>query len=321
MHAMSATVLHSELLRAGLTSAAIASLLKQGAIHRLRRSVYTYEEADGPLAQHMDLVAATWRVVDPSNVLSHTTAALMYGLPVRVGALERVTMTRTTSGHADKGPKLLVRDTRLTHDEIGTLDGMAVTTLTRTVSDIARTEPLTWGMAAADAALREGMGRDDLLAAIGRHARLHGLRKARHIAATASLLSESPAESISRANMQISGVPMPVQQAEIFDESGQFLGRVDFLWPDHGVIGEVDGAIKYEQLLRPGQSPREAVMEEKAREAKFRRLGYIIERWDWNVATKPGQLAAVIRGALGSSQGPVRLGDITLPPQSHQRSV
>jgi len=45
----------------------------------------------------------------------------------------------------------------------------------------------------------------------------------------------------------------------------------DFLWPERRVIGEVDGAIKYQDAS--------AFVLEKQREQILRDLGYIIVRW------------------------------------------
>ncbi|SDL50899.1 type IV toxin-antitoxin system AbiEi family antitoxin domain-containing protein [Tessaracoccus oleiagri] len=314
------TITYAELMQVGLTPAAVASLEKDDLLHRLRRGVYAHETSTERLAAHRALVEATRRVVSPTNVLSHTTAAALQGLPVRNHTLERVTMTRTTTGHADKGPHLRVRNTRLTDDEVTTLDGMPITTLARTVSDVARTEPLMWGVAAADRALADGLQRESLAAAVGMHPRLHGIRKALSVAMMASPFAESPAESLSRTNLILAGLPAPQEQVEIFDEEGAFVARVDFLWPDHGVVGEVDGAAKYGDLLEDGMTSQDAVMAEKHREAGLRRLGYWVTRWGWREAGRPGSLEALVGPALTASIGAVMAG-FTQAPESRQRSL
>lgn len=307
-----AIITHADLKRIGISTNALASLIRDGRLTRLRHGVYTYGELDHGLERHESLVTASWRVVDPTNVLSHTSAAALHGLPVRKACLDVVTMTRTTPGHADRGPHLRVRNTRITDEEITSPEGTRITTLARTVSDVARTEPFSWGIAAADAALRTGLPREQLRDAVGIHPRLRGIPKARSIAELASPLSESPAESISRINMIHAGLPEPQQQAEIHDERGEFVARVDFLWPAYGVIGEVDGAHKYGELLRPGQTAQDAVMHEKAREEELRGLGYWLFRWDWSTATDTSRLVTVVRRGLASGNGPVRRGYVQL---------
>ena len=64
-------------------------------------------------------------------------------------------------------------------------------------------------------------------------------------------------------------VPRPEPQVEVFDEHGNLLGIVDFLWPGLGVFLEFDGRIKYEQHRRPGESLADYLMREKRREEQI----------------------------------------------------
>lgn len=298
---MESTVTHAELLASGLSANNIAVLATRGDLHRLRRGVYTHEVSGEARDRHVALAAATLKVVDPGNVLSHTTAAIIHGLPVRKGVLEHVTMIRRTSGHGDRGPHLRVRNTRLGPGECTVLDGMPVTTLARTVSDVARTEPMMWGIVAADAALAADLSRKELAAAIEVHRRLHGVKRARDVARLASPLSESPAESLSRINMLHAGLPRPEEQVEIYDDDGVFIARVDFLWREQWLVGECDGDGKYGALLAPGQTAQDVIVEEKRREAALRALGFNVVRWGWQTALHPASLARVIGPELAGA--------------------
>lgn len=295
---MATTITHAELRRAGLSAPDIAGLVSTGRLHRLRRGVYSHEVEDDAVLRHHALITATRLAVDDSCVVSHTSAGVLHGLPVRREALTQVTMTRASPGHADRSSHLIMRDTRITEEEIDRDGEGPTTTLARTVADIARTEKAPWGVVAVDAALRAGLDAGDLDAALRVHPRLHGLRGARAVAAFGSALSESPAESISRWNMAIAGLPAPVLQHEFFDEQGEFIARADFFWPDHGLVGEVDGKVKYGELLRPGQTAEDAVMQEKRREGRLRAQGLYLERWGWDVATSPTRLERLLRPAL-----------------------
>ena len=53
---------------------------------------------------------------------------------------------------------------------------------------------------------------------------------------------------------------------------GIVVGVADMAWPEHGVLGEFDGKVKYGRLLLPGESPGDAVFREKRREDEMRRL-------------------------------------------------
>lgn len=289
---------HLQLLRSGLSPADIAARVKQGSLTRIRRGVYCRTESLGPEAEHLRLIRATLPDVHPDNVISHVSAALLHGLPVPRTQLGRVTMTRRTSGHTDASPALLVRNTRLTNDEVTTIDGMLVTTLERTVSDVARISDYPWSVATCDAALALGLDRATLQAAVARHPRLHGLSRARHAVEFADRRSESPAESISRVQFARHGIPPPELQFEVIDDAGVVVATSDFAWPEWGLVGEVDGKWKYGQLLKPGRSSEDAIMQEKRREEEIRLAGYWIVRWDWEIANNGAALSARIRKAM-----------------------
>ena len=105
-----------------------------------------------------------------------------------------------------------------------------MTTLSRTVTDLARTSPFEWGLAVVDAALGRGLKRDFLQDELHRHPRLHGVRQARRVLALGDGRVESPAESLSRFHMMRAGIPAPELQFEIFDANGEFVARTDFGW-------------------------------------------------------------------------------------------
>jgi hypothetical protein len=87
--------------------------------------------------------------------------------------------------------------------------------------------------------------------------------------ASADPRRESVAESLSAGHFMLAGLPAPEYQARIATSHGTFYP--DFLWPELRVIGEVDGAIKYQNA--------DAYVEEKRREQILRDLGYIVIRW------------------------------------------
>jgi hypothetical protein len=60
----------------------------------------------------------------------------------------------------------------------------------------------------------------------------------------------------------------------------------DFSWPEQRMVGErmvgeFGGKVKYGRLLRPGQSPGDAVYAEKLREDAIRAQGWEVVRWTW----------------------------------------
>src|SRR5207302_519572 len=107
--------------------------------------------------------------------------------------------------------------------------------------------------------------------------------------------SDSPGESRSRVAFHGAGLPAPQLQAEIRDESGNFVARTDFLFETLGVVGEFDGASKYRTELRGRRTVEQVVMAEKHREDRIRALGWVVVRWIWADLTEPTDLVERIR--------------------------
>jgi hypothetical protein len=80
---------------------------------------------------------------------------------------------------------------------------------------------------------------------------------------------ESAAESLSAGHFLLAGVPAPDLQRKLVTAQGAYYP--DFFWSGPGVIGEVDGAVKYQTA--------EAFVQEKQREQVLRDLGFTVVRW------------------------------------------
>jgi hypothetical protein len=77
---------------------------------------------------------------------------------------------------------------------------------------------------------------------------------------------------------------------------GELVAIVDFAWPELGVFLEFDGKIKYQKLLRAGESPTDVVVREKRREELICRLtGWRCIRIVWADLYRPELTAAAIR--------------------------
>jgi hypothetical protein len=171
--------------------------------------------------------------------------------------------------------------------------GLRVTSVARTVVDLARTEPLPSAVAAADHALRHGWcTRADVLeeaAAVPR--RVRGRPAASLVARLADPLSMSVGESLSRTQMFLLDLPRPRLQVPHADEDG-LIGVVDFDWG--GVVGEFDGRVKYR--IPPDVDRRQAgrvLWQEKRREDRLRRRA-AVARWVWDDALVRQRLARVL---------------------------
>ena len=63
------------------------------------------------------------------------------------------------------------------------------------------------------------------------------------------------------------------------------IGRVDFWWPDLGLVGEFDGRMKYRlDGVEDGRPLEDRLWTEKTREDRLRAAGARVARWTWDVA-------------------------------------
>lgn len=283
------------LLRIGRDLRAVGVEPARGGWHHVRHGVWLPEPQWMqlyPEARHAALVQASALCLGRERpVFALTSAAALWGLP-RIEPWPdsvRVLVEKRARGRGSS----LVRP-HVGRDAPGTEhSGLLVTSVARTVVDLARTSSLMSAVAAADHALRHGLcSREDLVDEVDAvKPRVRGRRTARLVVALADPLSMSPGESLSRVQMFLLNLPRPTLQQEVNDSDG-LIGFVDFGW--EGVVGEFDGKVKYR--LPDGADPREAteiLWREKAREDRLRRRSRVA-RWTWSVALERNRLAGVL---------------------------
>jgi very-short-patch-repair endonuclease len=260
-----------DLRACGWSDAAISRAVRSGRLLCLRRGQFASADED-PADARLLAIAAVNGCGD--GVVSHRSALLLHDLPL-VGLappVPEVTVPpRRIGGLADAH---LYRAT-LRDEDVTTVAGAPVTSLARTIVDVARHRPATCAVAAADAALHRKLlsqaQLDDVMLACWVWPRI---RRALRALALTDALAESPLESVSRLVLRWMHLPPPMLQAEIRDQFGRFVARVDFYWPEFGVVGEADGAMKY--------TDRTVLVAEKHRQEALEELGLIVVRWSWD---------------------------------------
>ncbi len=265
----------------GYTNAELTRLVRRGDLVRVRRGAYA--DAGGEVGRrtaHRRLVEACLAQAGPGAVVSHHSAAVLRGLPLWPDRLGQVHLTRDRRGQSTSRAGLHVHGVPLPGSDVGLVDGLPVTTLARTVVDVACTLPLHEAVAIGDAALRQGLMRSELIEVMDRAAGRRRIAAARRTIAFLDARSESAGESVSRVRFHEWGLPAPEPQLEIFDGAA-LVARVDFAWPALGVVGEFDGREKYGRLRKRGQSVEDAVVAEKRREDAVRALDWGMTRWVW----------------------------------------
>lgn len=228
---------------------------------------------------------------DATSVFSHTSAAAIWGLP-RVSAWPAlVEVTRT--GRRVRSSGLIRRHDLPVTDPVA-VAGVELTSVARTVVDLARTEALRDAVAAADHALHHRLCTlaelDSELA--GLEPGVPGRARAHLALDLADSRSMSVGESLSRVEMFRLNLPRPRLQVRVEDVNG-LVGICDFGW--EGVMGEFDGRRKYGVAEGASSADAERVLwAEKRREDRIRARGNRMARWGWADAVRPERMARIL---------------------------
>lgn len=277
-------------LECGWNFDSLARAARSGRLIRLRKGAYAppppaqldrYERRARLLGQRG--VAAALLI--PQASVSHAAALAVRDLPTyRAREIPCVTKPqdcRTLQRELHLHRKLLVPKMLDPH-----LD-FACTSVARTCVDVACELGLAAGVIAADAALRRELTTpEELLVA---RCSVKGDRGSPNAGRMLELMdgrAESPLESLSRVGL-VGLVPPPLIQPRIYRPDGRFLGRVDFLWEELGLIGEADGKAKYTKY-------EGTLDDEKLRQDAFAETNAVFARWGWYLAERPNQLAAYV---------------------------
>ena len=247
-------------------------------------------------------VAATRRHDMP---LSHWSAAAIHGLPILATWPSRVHVTvgKVSGGRSRRG--VTKHALTIPDEDLVEVDGLLLTSVARTVLDMAVTAGFLTSIMIADHALlvdRFGRNapmirREDLWETFARRGNFVGSRRAEDVIHFAETRAESPLESVSRANMRLIGCPSPELQVSFSDHEG-YIGDGDFYWRNWRIVGEADGRAKYlDAALRNNRPAAEVVMKEKTREDRIRALGESVTRWPWEVGVDPMLLKGHLRRA------------------------
>ena len=309
----------ADYLHEGWDSRALARAVKDGALAHVRHGVYEPVKpgrAHTPTAVHRRAVLAATLVRHEDSVVSHVSAAVLHRLPVRRAALGLVHLSRGGRGHGKVVAGVHLHRTELAASEVVEVDGLRVTSLERTVADLARTEPYAWGVCAADAALRSGASDLMLLDLAARGRRTPGNKRFRDVLAFADAKAESPLESLSRVSIARAGLPTPVLQHQVRSAHGMVVATSDFGWPELRTVGEADGRLKYADDPVRGRTAGDAIVAEKARDQAIRDCGVWVVHWGWADALDHQRLGKRLVAAFRAARpvtGPLVSRD---PPRS-----
>ena len=219
----------SQLLDAGFTHRQIARRTENGTLHRTFPAVYAVGHIrDDRWALYSEALLA----LGPQAALSHTTAAALWRIRHTTERAIHVTLTGTTRRNAP--PNVVVH--RTTRAETTTRNHLTLTGLARTlrdagtlVSERERHEMLhqadqRWQIRPREIERVLGRGRPGAA----------GLRRAYEERLPAALLTRSQHERAFLRLCHDADLPQPLVNQTV---AGL---EVDFFWPDHGLIVEID---------------------------------------------------------------------------------
>jgi hypothetical protein len=177
-------------------------------------------------------------------------------------------------------------------EHVTKLFGVRVTTVPRTIVDLARTSPFKAAVVAADSALRaDKTTKAELMGVCDTCGQWPGIRQARKVVQFSDGLAESALESCARVVFRELGLAPPALQATIHGDS--FAYRVDFCWAEYRTIAEADGLAKF--------SSKEDLLAQFRRDRLLRDAGYKVVHFTWReLFETPAAVVARLRTAFAS---------------------
>lgn len=270
---------------------------------RARRGLYV-AVADWPAGEFEARHYARMQAVEASMcarpVFSHASAAVIWGIPVIGGFAAVHVMAASLRGRRSRRG-IAWHNHVLRDDDVTECGGHLVTTLERTLWDLATGSPPAAALAALDVGIRprlqsplgglfDGVPPEELRERFAARSPARGSRNAATLASFCDARSGSPGESLSRWNIHALGFPRPELQVPFPRDDGG-VDIVDFDWPAHRTFGEFDGRGKYlRDEYTAGRSADQVVWEEKLREDRIRLHRPRAVRWDWSIAVSPERL-------------------------------
>jgi hypothetical protein len=237
-------------------------------------------------------VPALW--LPRGAVLSHTSAARAWDLPLPTRPDDKIhVIVPRHCGHFGATDAVVHRADAPPSD-VAVMDGWPVTTVLRTLVDVARLWRRADAVAAADAALRRGLVTTDELAVRCGRAMGRGAARVRSLPALTDGLAESMLESHLRCVLTAAGLRPPASQFTVLD-NGLFIARVDFAWPGLRLALEADGFAFH--------SGRAAYRSDREKANALERAGWSLLRFAYeHVMGAPDEVVAIVAATIARLQ-------------------
>jgi hypothetical protein len=218
----------------------------------------------------LDTVEARARALRPllsaDQWFSHTTAAVLWGLPLPRRLRDDLVVHVTGRGGRQMRRPGVVGHRTLVVPVIGTAHGLPASDPIRTWLDCASVLSVRELVVMGDQLVARWCTIEDLSRAVGCAGGIRGISRLRVAVERVRVGSESPMETELRLVLVDHGLPEPLCNTEVRAADGRFLGRVDLAYP------ELRLAIEYEG--RHHQEDRRTYLRDIDRRERFE-----LERW------------------------------------------
>ena len=279
-----------QLVDAGLGRGALEHRLRIGWLHRMHRGVFAVGHP--PLTREARWMGAVLACGEGAG-LSHACATALWEMRPYAGSWVDVTIP-TRDGRKPRDRIRLHRSSTFTTSDITSHRGIAVTTVPRTLLDVAAisTPP----------SLARTVERSEVLKLFDLRAIEQTLARHPHHPGAARLmralelyrddeLTRSELEVVFLALCDAHGIPRPLVNRIVEDK------EVDFHWPEQRLVVETDG--------RGTHLTRAAFERDRARDARLVALGYRVLRFtELQVRLGEATVAATLRAVLDRRPAP-----------------
>jgi len=279
----------AQLTEAGWSEGSIEKRVRNGRLHRLHAGVYA--------VGHRSVSKQGWWMAavlasGPDAVLSHHTAAALWGLRGYSGGAVHVTLARKSTS----SKRIRRHLSQVPIDERTEKEGIPVTSVHRTIFDLS----VTASVDDVIAMIKEAEYRNlwDRLSLWDLLERYPGRRGSRNLRFALKRITEEPTgRKRSRLEERFAPflrryrLPLPRFNDWILLDNKPY--RVDCHWPNTRLIVELDGW--------QGHSTRSAFQDDRARDRALKVAGYSVIHLTWNqLDDEPSQIAADLRALLRS---------------------
>lgn len=221
----------AQALAAGITD----QMLRSSAYQQLLHGVHVSSQVKATAAVRSR--AALLAVSAEKAVISHVSAARLYGVPVPTFPEEHVSVLRAGERSRRRGVVCHVGPEQGTRR----IDGMLVSSPERTFCELVSMLGLVDLVIAGDHMVRHDLTTPELLRSAVERSPLPRRRAARRAAALVRERVDSPAETMCRLLIVLADLPEPVVNQEVRTDEGLLLRRHDLAYPEQRLAIEVQG--------------------------------------------------------------------------------